>query len=396
MISADRPLRIALLTHSTNPRGGVVHALELADALVRLGHEAVVHAPDPDGRGFFRDTLAGTRSVPVPAPAGPGLAALVESRIAGYLACFEDPAARDFDIFHAQDGISSNALVTLRDRGLIGRAMRTVHHVDRFGDARVDALEARSIRGADELFVVSRVWADELARRFGRQATVVGNGVDMTRFSPDADGREEELRRRFGLGAGPVFLSVGGIEARKNSLAILQAFAQVRRLKPRARLVIAGGASVLDHDSYRARFEAARSACRLPAGAVVVTGRLDHAEMPALYRIADTLVFPSLNEGFGLAVIEAMAAGLPVVTATIPPFTEHLAADEAVWCDPHSVASIADAMLVSLVEPLRSRLIAGGYRVAARHDWRRTAMAHLAQWRLLHETATPRGMPCPR
>ena len=49
-----RPLRIAILAHSTNPRGGVVHALELADALVALGHQCVVHAPDPRGKGFFR------------------------------------------------------------------------------------------------------------------------------------------------------------------------------------------------------------------------------------------------------------------------------------------------------------------------------------------------------
>ena len=54
------PLRIAILTHSTNPRGGVVHALELGDALTRLGHDVTVHAPDPCGAGFFRPTLCRT------------------------------------------------------------------------------------------------------------------------------------------------------------------------------------------------------------------------------------------------------------------------------------------------------------------------------------------------
>ena len=62
-------LRIAILTHSTNPRGGVVHALELGDALTRLGHHAVVHAPDPHGAGFFRSTLGQTK--PLPARWGP-------------------------------------------------------------------------------------------------------------------------------------------------------------------------------------------------------------------------------------------------------------------------------------------------------------------------------------
>ncbi len=54
MIGSSSRLRIAILTHSTNARGGVVHGLELADALTRLGHTAVVHAPDPSGKGFFR------------------------------------------------------------------------------------------------------------------------------------------------------------------------------------------------------------------------------------------------------------------------------------------------------------------------------------------------------
>ena len=54
-------LRIAILTHSTNPRGGVVHALALGDALTALGHEVVVHAPDINQHGFFRATRCGTR-----------------------------------------------------------------------------------------------------------------------------------------------------------------------------------------------------------------------------------------------------------------------------------------------------------------------------------------------
>ncbi len=58
-----RPLSIAILAHSTNPRGGGVHALELGDALARLGHHAVVHAPDPKRAGFFRTTLCETVSV---------------------------------------------------------------------------------------------------------------------------------------------------------------------------------------------------------------------------------------------------------------------------------------------------------------------------------------------
>ena len=70
-------LRIAILAHSTNPRGGVVHALALADALAELGHRPVVHAPDPTGKGFFRRSVAATRSVPT-TPTSGDVVAMVE------------------------------------------------------------------------------------------------------------------------------------------------------------------------------------------------------------------------------------------------------------------------------------------------------------------------------
>ena len=70
--------------------------------------------------------------------------------------------------------------------------------------------------------------------------------------------------------------------------------------------------------------------------------------MPALYRAATSLVFPSTKEGFGLVVLEAMASGVPVVTSRIAPFTEYLGDDDVLWCDPFDTASIAAAMARSL------------------------------------------------
>jgi glycosyltransferase-like protein len=377
-------LRIAILTHSTNPRGGVVHALELGDALVRLGHEAAVHAPDASGNGFFRPTLC--RSALVAAsPVGPDVATMIETRTAEYVSYFESSANRRFDVFHAQDGISSNALATLREHGLIDRFARTVHHIDHFEDPRVAALQARSIVAADELFVVSRTWRDILRRRFGRSATIVGNGVDRARFAPSPDGCEEPLRRRLGLGEGPVFLAVGGVEERKNTLKLLEAFDEVLKVEPAAQLVVAGGASVLDHGAYQRRFAAALARMALPRRAVAVVGTLAQEVMPALYRLASALVFPSVKEGFGLAVIEAMACGVPVVLSKIAPFTEHLGDDDAIWCDPFRAASIADAMLIACAEPMRARLARRGPVVAGRHDWGATARAHLPVYAKLGE-----------
>ncbi|OKO92015.1 glycosyl transferase family 1 [Bradyrhizobium sp. NAS80.1] len=377
-------LRIAILTHSTNPRGGVVHALELADALTRLGHQAVVHAPDRTGRGFFRASAAQTVSVNA-SPTPDDVTAMVDTRIADYVRHFEDPSHRHYDVFHAQDGISGNALATLKQRGLIQRYVRTVHHLDAFRQERLRELDQRSILCADGLFVVSRFWQERLRAEMSRAATLVGNGVDTARYSPVAKRADHTLRTRLGLRGGPILLSIGGVERRKNTLGILDAFLQVHSIHRSAQLVIAGGASLLDHGAYREQFKSRLRNAGLAADAVVETGPIADAEMPSLYRLADAMVFPSLREGFGLAVLEAMASGVPAVVSHIPPFTEYLGPDDVAWCDPDHAGPIGDAILSAFAEPLRSRLIANGLKVAQRHDWKLTAEAHLPTYQDVRE-----------
>ena len=375
---------IAILTHSTNARGGVIHALELAQALTRLGHAAVVHAPDPGRKGFFRSIA--TPTVSVKASAAPAdIAAMVEARVAEYLTHFEKPAHRRFDVFHAQDSISGNALATLKQRGLIGGFVRTVHHVDDFEDPRLQALQKRSIVSADRIVVVSRMWQNRLAAEWALSSTIVGNGVDLARYTPKPSAADIPLRARLGLREGPVLLSVGGIEERKNALRILEAFRQLHAIHPTAQLVIAGGASVLNHRHYQAQFVGALGAMGLPAGAVIRTGVVADADMPSLYRLADALVFASVREGFGLVVLEAMASGCPVVVSHVAPFTEYLTDHDAAWCDPLSAGSIANAMAAVIAEPLRARLVVSGLSVARRHDWLATAEAHMPVYQSLRE-----------
>ncbi|WP_315834131.1 MSMEG_0565 family glycosyltransferase [Bradyrhizobium prioriisuperbiae] len=378
------PLRIAMLAHSTNARGGVVHALELAEALTRLGHTVAVHAPDPDGNGFFRQTRVPTVSVKAARTTG-DVATMVETRIAEYVSHFENSAHRGFDIFHAQDGISGNALVTLKQRGLVSHFARTVHHVDDFSDPRLQALEQRSIASADRIFVVSRMWQRQLAATSASPITVVGNGVDALRFAPKRSDLDTALRTRLGLREGPVLLTVGGIEQRKNTIHILEAFRQLHAVRPTAQLLIAGGASVLDHQAYQAEFSTRLDAAGLPRSAVIRAGVIADTDMPSLYRLADTLVFASVREGFGLAVLEAMASGIPVIASHIAPFTEYLGDNDVVWCDPLNVGSIANAMATILAKPLRTRLSLNGLVVAHRHDWLQTARAHIPVYDGLRE-----------
>jgi glycosyltransferase-like protein len=379
-----RPLRIAMLTHSTNPRGGVVHALQLSEALTALGHDVVLHAPDSKGEGFFRPAHCRTNPFPV-APAARDTLAMIEQRITEYVEYLAD--APGFDLYHAHDGISGNALATLKSGGHINKFVRTVHHIDDFADARIAHLQTRSIQEADAWMTVSGLWRDRLRQDFKIKATVCGNGVDCQRFRPEPDGNEPELRRRLKLGAGPLFLAIGGIEERKNTIRILDAFAQIVAMRPDAELVIAGGATLLTHDSYQRTFSRRLAEAASLARSVRLAGVIADADMPRLYRLATALVFPSVKEGFGLCVLEALASGVPVIASRIEPFVSYLTADDAIWCDPFTVTTIADAMALALRPEIVERLRSNGPNLAARFGWRAVAEAHEPQYQKLLEVA---------
>lgn len=391
----ETALRIALLTHSVNPRGGVVHTLELADALHALGHAVTVIAPALPGQRFFRTPRCAVDLVPVRATPRE-LAALVASRRD---ACVAHLSARygpgRFDVWHAHDGIGGNALATLQEQGVVDGFVRTVHHLDDFADAQVMQWQRRAVERAAQVFCVSRGWCDTLRRDYGIEADLVHNGVDLRRYGPAADAGDARVAQRYGLRAGaPRLLAVGGIEARKNTVRILQAYAALRQVRPQAQLVIAGGASLLDHGRCTAEFTAVLSASGLAVGPgqpVVITGPVPDEDMPALFRAADALLMPSLCEGFGLVVLEALASGTPVVVSRGAPFTEYLAPDEAgvFWADPLSPESIAAAALQASA-PEGAAAIAGAVpAVCRRHDWTASAARHVALYRARHPRHAP-------
>jgi glycosyltransferase-like protein len=372
-------MRVAMLAHSTNPRGGVVHAMCLSEALQSLGVEVVLHAPDASGRGFFRQASNAAVAFPV-APPRARLNDMIPQRVADYFRWFEEPAHRGFDVYHAHDGISANALIQLKRRGLIAGFVRTVHHIDEFADAEVAEWQRRSIAEADALMVVSEMWRPRLRREFGFEATLGGNGVDLVRYAPTPDGREQALRAKLALDGGPIFLSLGGVEERKNTFRLLIAFGKVLDTHPQALLVIAGGATLLDHALYRSEFRSALEGLGSKGRRVRLAGPIADEDMPALYRLADAYVCPSVKEGFGLCVIEALACGRPVVVSKIEPFTDYLNADEARWCNPYEPTSIAVAMLAA-------RTYANGPAVAARFPWSLVAERHCPVYEHMREAA---------
>ena len=395
-------LRIALLTHSVNPRGGVVHTLELAQALHDAGHRITVMAPATPGQRFFRSLPCAVELIPVGAVPS-DMAEMVASRIKAIERHVLEmlDAGHDFDVLHAQDSVSANALANLRDRGVINGFVRTVHHLDQFEDPRLMAWQQRGFLRASHVMCVSRLWQGILRDEHGVDASLVHNGVDCQRYTAQVKGHDESVRRRHGVGRGaaagePVFLMVGGIEERKNTQRVLEALIQFRATQPKAQLVIVGGASLLNHDNYQQQFSTSLAAHGLAVGpgqAVGITGPVPDADMPAMFRVADALLMPSLREGFGLVVLEALASGTPVVVSRIPPFTEYLGEDDGLWVDPLNVASISHAMQRALDPAHAQALALETPDVCRRFSWPASALRHTALYRAFHSLALNREPP---
>jgi glycosyltransferase-like protein len=370
-------MRIALFTHSVNPRGGVVHTLELGRALHEAGQDVTIFAPSVGGAPMFRASPC--RVVLAPAAAhGNDTVMMVQTRIDALKAALLEEGASGFDVLHAQDGIGGNALADLREAGSIRGFVRTVHHLDAFDNPRLSAWQRRAYADADTVLCVSDTWTRKMRDEFGVTASTVNNGVDVARFR---DVGSTDVCTEFGLSGKPMVLAVGGIEERKNTLQLLEAFALLRQTHAEAQLVLAGGASLLDHDTYTQRFIARAAQVGLRIGKhepIVVTGPLEDAAIPALLQRADVVSMMSLREGFGLVVLEALAAGTPVVVSQIEPFTGYLDERVCCWAQPDDATSIGDALRRALHERGGVDFERAVPELLARFSWRESARRHIA------------------
>ncbi len=380
-------MKIALLTYATKPRGSVIHTLELAEALTALGHTVGIYALDKDGQGFGR-TLHSAVHLIAAQPAPPNIDDLIQQRIQEFVDRLAVEATR-YDIYHAQDCIGANALLHLRGIGKIPHFVRTVHHIEDYESPYLQQCQDKSIRQPNLRLCVSDRWQQALHTDYGITAPKVLNGVDANRFSSQPSGQEAALKQRYGLTGHPIYLTVGGIEPRKNSIRLLQAFAQVQGQYPQAQLVIAGGATLFDYQPYREQFFRQAEALNILTGqGLILPGVIPAADLPVLYRCADAFCFPSVKEGWGLVVLEAISAGLPVITADQPPFIEFLSSGQALLVDPMDGAAIAQAMVAvmnpAVALPLRQR----SRTILPQYTWQRSAQRHLQHYgQLLGQTA---------
>jgi glycosyltransferase involved in cell wall biosynthesis len=277
-----------------------------------------------------------------------------------------------FDVLFAPNFVppptnSRRVVVTVHDLAF-KRFPESAPHGTRWWLARLD----RALERAARIIVVSESTRRDLLDRYPVDPARVGViplGVDRSVFrAADADA-VARVRSRIGIDR-PYLLYLGGIEPRKNLPNLLAAFST---LTPDISLVIAGSGVEWNPEGSDLLGRALAGLPEEVRARVHRTGYVSESDKVALLTGAEALVYPSLYEGFGLPVLEAMACGTPVVTSNVASLPE-VAGNAAVLVDPADPAAIAEGIDRSLGDvELRRRLIAAGFRRAEGYSWDDTA-----------------------
>jgi glycosyltransferase involved in cell wall biosynthesis len=236
-----------------------------------------------------------------------------------------------------------------------------------------------SLRRASRILTNTGYTRERVIEHLGIQpervvVTPLGVGESFKPVEPDSDW----LRSRFGI-QGRFVLCVGALEPRKNLATALLAFERVAARDPDLELVVTGPSGWLNQD-----FERQLSRTKAP---VRLTGFISDGELAALYSAAACFLYPSLIEGFGLPVLEALACGAPVVTSDRGGLPE-VAGDAALLSDPDDAESVSDALSRALSDPeLATDLRRRGPERAREFSWERCAELTAEVYREVAETA---------
>ncbi len=211
---------------------------------------------------------------------------------------------------------------------------------------------------------VSNYTKKRIQERYGiprEKITAIHNGVDR-RFVPASDEEVRKVRQELGIPPGPYVLSLSAIQPRKNLRRLLRVWGNVQGANERSHtLVLAGGQG---RSTIFRNFSLSD-----PPANVHFTGYVDDDLLPALYTGARTFVYPSLYEGFGLPVLEAMACGTAVLTSDVTSLPE-VAGEAALLVDPRSKDDIERGLVELLRDDLlRSQLQKKGRKRAASFSW---------------------------
>lgn len=254
------------------------------------------------------------------------------------------------------------SVVTVHDLGYL----HTPAAHGRTARLQLDLTTRWNARVARRVIAISSQTRADLVRHYRvppEKVRVVLSAVSHERFRP-FDAREPV--QALGID-GPYLLFLSTVQPRKNLVRLVEAFESLDQ--PELRLVVAGRTGWLAEPiERRLRESPARER-------IVRLGHVADAVVPALYNAAEVFILPSLQEGFGMGVLEAMACGCPVVASDLPSLRE-VAGDAAIFVDPYDTQAIRDGILRALHE--RDRLAVAGIARAAAFSWERTARETLA------------------
>jgi glycosyltransferase involved in cell wall biosynthesis len=230
----------------------------------------------------------------------------------------------------------------------------------------------RTIRTADAIVTVSRSTADELVRLTEADPERI-HVTPLAPSLPRTDLEPEQVAARYRIPT-PYLLYNGTLEPRKNLVRLVRAYRRTVADGPPHPLVLAGALGWHPGPLLRELSEPG-------PGRVVLTGHVPGADLDALFRGASAFVYPSLAEGFGLPVMDAMARGIPCVVSATSSLPE-VAGDAALLVDPTSTTGWTVALSRVLTDVgLAARLGSAGLRRAAGFTWRRTAEDTLEVYR---------------
>ena len=350
-------MRIGMVCpYSFDVPGGVQHHVrDLAEVLIRLGHEVSVLAPAEDDEALPPYAVSAGRAVPVPyngSVARLAFGPLSAARVRRWL------AAGDFDVLHVHEPFtpSLSMLAVLSTRGPVVATFHTAMTRSRAMAAAQGVLQLVSEK------ITGRIAVSELARKvqvehLGGSAWEIPNGVDVARYAAAAP-----LPGWPGEGGALGFLG-RYTEPRKGFPVLCQAFKRLAAHRPGLRLLVAGpgDADVFTDDLPPALRER-----------VVFLGKVSEADKARMLRSIDVYVAPNIGgESFGMVLTEAMAAGTPVVASDLDAFRRVLDGGTAGALfpigDPGALAAVLARLLDDPAE--RDRLAVRGSQVVAAYDW---------------------------
>ncbi len=321
------PLRIALLSwetlHSISLGGVAVHVTELAAALQRRGHE--VHVFTRMGRHDHPqyELIYGVHYHRVPYPGHPNIIDDINNMCRSFVTSVfqtEDYMGAHFDIVHAHDWLTSNAMVWIK-QGRGRKGILTIHSTEygRCGNnffagpsARIRDHERHGTYCADRVIAVSRALKNEITWMYNLpdwKVHPIYNGVNYTHFDGFID--PGSVKARFGVGPlDPMVLFVGRMALQKGPDLLIEAVPHLLRFYPNAKFVFAGDGHLRVPVESRARQLGVAHATRF-------IGHQDAWNLRDLFRACQCVCVPSRNEPFGIVILEAWAAGKPVVASEI-------------------------------------------------------------------------------